>query len=91
MNSGMSATSYSKVNSYNGSARSHTLTADGDGLLAGISYKFKLLARNSYGVSDYSEELDAVIASFPLPNGSLRKVSATETSIQLAWDASADT
>lgn len=91
MNSGMSATTYLKLDSYNGSARSHTLTVDGDGLLAGIIYKFKLLARNSYGVSDYSEELDAVISSFPLPNSSLKKVSATETSIQLAWDASADT
>ena len=87
----MSTTTYTKVNSYNGSARMHTLTIAGDGLLAGMSYKFKLLARNSYGVSDYSEELDAVIASFPSPNSSLRKVATTQTSIKLAWDASADT
>lgn len=87
----MSSTVFTKVTTYDGSSRQHTLTVADDSLQAGTVYKFKLLAKNAYGASDFSEELDAAIASFPLPNDSLRKVTATETSITLEWDTSLDT
>jgi hypothetical protein len=83
VNFGLSSTDFTQVVSYDGSSRQHTLTVAVDLLTAGTLYKFKLRSSNVFGVSDYSEELDAAIASFPLANESLTRVSATETSITL--------
>jgi hypothetical protein len=36
-----------------------------DSLVAGSIYKFKYRAVNAYGESDFSEELDAGLSSYP--------------------------
>jgi uncharacterized protein len=89
VNAGGSSVDFTKVLEYDGQSRLHTITDDL--LTAGVVYKFKIRAVNAYGNSEYSEELDAAIASFPLANDSLSKLTTTETSITLQWTASADT
>jgi hypothetical protein len=91
VNGGLSSTDFTQVTSYDGSSRQHTLTVAVDLLTAGTIYKFKLRSSNVFGDSDYSEEIDAAIASFPLANEYLSKGSSTETSITLKWEASVDT
>jgi len=44
-----------------------------------------------YGVSDFSEELEAAIGSFPAKPLQVSKVSGGETFVTLEWDASDDT
>lgn len=56
-------------------------------------YKFKVLATNSYGDSDLSEELNAGIGSYPAKPNKLRQVisQSSETQITLEWDTCPDT
>ena len=81
------------VESYDGSALTHTVTAADDLLVASTIYKFRYLAVNAYGESDLSDEVNAGVSSFPAKPNTVRKVAAesSETSITLEWDASADT
>ena len=68
-NQGGVSTSYDKVSTYDGNAATHTLTVTGDALTQGVIYKLRALAVNAYGSSDFSEEINAGVSSFPLkPN-----------------------
>lgn len=62
-------------------------------MTAGVIYKFKYRAVNLYGVSDWSEELDAGVSSLPAKPNQVRKIEAetSETHITVEWDTSADT
>lgn len=63
---GLDSTDYTKVTTYDGFSATHTLTTSADSQLsAGTLYKLKTRARNSYGVSIWSEELNAGVSSFP--------------------------
>jgi hypothetical protein len=48
---------------------------------------------NAYGYSDFSEELDAGVSSFPAKPNKVRKITSEsgKTYITLEWDASSDT
>jgi hypothetical protein len=43
----------------------HTISVSIDGLMSGKIYKFMTLATNTYGSSDFSDELNVGISSFP--------------------------
>ena len=92
-NIGGVATDYQKVNTYDGNSVQHTLTVADDNLTQGIIYKLRALAVNAYGSSDFSDEVDAGVSSFPGKPNSVRKVSAesSQTSITLEWDQSTAT
>ena len=62
-------------------------------MLAGVVYKFKVRTINDQGPSEFSEELDAAVSSFPAkPNPPTRIMSESDTtSLTLQWTASADT
>ena len=56
-------------------------------------YKFKYRAVNSFGESEFSEELDVAEGSYPQKSSNLRKVESEsgESWITLEWDGSNDT
>jgi len=64
-NQGGVSTDYTKVESYNGKDRQHTLTILNDSIIQGITYKFRVMAVNAYGSSDFSEEVNVGVSSFP--------------------------
>jgi hypothetical protein len=64
-NNGGTSTDAIKVTTYNGVSSSHTLTVANDGIVAGLIYKLKYRATNVYGYSDFSEELNIGVTSFP--------------------------
>lgn len=79
VNEGYGSTDYHKVENYDGASTTYTLMAGVDPNLnspisAGIVYKFKYRAYNSYGFSDFSEELNSAVGSFPDKAGKLRKL-----------------
>lgn len=43
----------------------HTISVATDGLVSGKVYKFMTVATNTYGSSDFSDELNAGVSSFP--------------------------
>lgn len=92
VNTGSTSTVYNQITAYDGSSLSYTVLGT-DGITGGTIYKFKYLAVNSYGVSDFSDELDAGVSSFPAQPSAPTKDSATSTnsSITLVWTTSADT
>ena len=51
------------------------------------------MAVNAYGSSDFSEELNVGVSSFPAKSNPVRKIGSesSETSITLEWDTSAAT
>ena len=93
VNDGGSSTSYRKITTYDGQSSTHTVTVADDLLSAGTIYKFKYRAVNSYGSSDYSEELNAGLGALPLKPNPVRWIESEsgETHITLEWDASANT
>lgn len=69
VNNGGSSTLYNNVTRYDGHSKSQTVTISDDGLSSGVIYKFKYRAINIYGYSDWSEDLNAGLSSFPVkPN-----------------------
>lgn len=58
-------TSWTNVTSYNGNSMSHTLEVGTDNILSNNQYRFRILAKNMYGESEFSEELTAAIAPLP--------------------------
>ena len=95
MNEGGSSTSYHELTSYDGASSTFTATTTALDypLTAGTIYKFKSLALNAYGVSDYSEELNAGVGALPAQPAQVTKVTneSSETTITLEWGTSADT
>ena len=71
------------------SARKFTTSAT---LVTGSHYKFKIMAYNGVGDSEFSESSDVMIAAV-LPSAPLTptKVSATKTSITISWVAPTST
>jgi titin len=65
VNEGYGSTTLNQVTTYDGSSNTHTLQTSADAISAGIVYKFKYRAYNSYGYSDFSEELNSAVGSFP--------------------------
>lgn len=80
---------WSELTSYDGMSSQFTIATDE--LTAGVIYRLKYRAVNAYGVSDFSEELQAAISSFPAKPFLVRKVSGGESFVTLEWDTSADT
>jgi hypothetical protein len=64
-NAGGSSTTYVQVTSYNGVSMSCTLSVAADSLTSGTIYKFMTVATNAFGSSDYSDELNVGVSSFP--------------------------
>ena len=64
-NQGGVSTDYTKVETYDGQAFTHTLTEADDDLTSGIIYKLRVLAVNAYGSSGLSDEVNAGVSSFP--------------------------
>lgn len=92
-NEGGVSTNYIKITTYDGSSLDHTMTVDDDSLVASTIYKFKYRAVNDYGESDFSDEVDAGVSSFPAKPDPVTKVvnESGETYITLQWDVSPDT
>lgn len=62
-----------------------------DGLVAGKTYNFKVLAQNFIGDSSLSSAVTAIAASVPdAPTLNLASTTATQSSITLVWNAPAD-
>ena len=59
------STNWQTVSSYDGSSMSHTIKTSSGEIASYIKYRFRFQAINSYGTSDFSEELQAVIAPLP--------------------------
>ena len=62
-------------------------------MVAGVIYKFKVRTINDHGPSEFSEELDAAVSSFPAKPSPPTRILA-ESSINfvtLQWTASAGT
>lgn len=95
MNTGGTSTTYNKITTYDGISSTHTLytTVPSDGISQGQIYKFKYRAVNSYGESDYSDEVDGGISSFPATPSAPTKLQSEsgETFITLQWAQSANT
>lgn len=93
MNTGGSSSTFNKVTTYTDNSFSHTVTVADDSLVAGTIYKFKFRAQNSYGYSDYSDECEAGVSSFPAAPAAPTKNEndSGETFITLQWASSADT
>lgn len=93
INGGGSSSVFSKVSSYDGSSLSHTITQATDSVVPGTIYKFQYRAINAYGQSDFSDEVEAGVSSFPTAPNSPSKVEADsgETFITLSWSSVADT
>ena len=69
------------------------MTVLDDGIVAGLIYKLKYRATNMYGYSDFSEELNIGVTSFPAkpdPVDVLQSESGS-TFITLKWTKSLDT
>jgi len=92
-NAGGTSTTYTLVSTYDGSSSQHTMSVGADSLVAGQIYKFKYKAVNAFGDSDFSDECDGGVSSFPATPTAPTKVAADsgETYITLAWTTSADT
>ena len=99
INAGGSSADFDKVEDYDGSSLTHTLTvgvdqitAGTDAIAAGIIYKFKYLAINDYGSSDFSDEVEAGVSDFPDAPAAPTKVEedSGETFITLSWTSVAD-
>jgi len=88
VNGGSSSTVYTDVATYDGASSTHIVTVDDDSLTAGVIYKFKYRAKNKYGVSDWSEELDAGVSSLSAKPNQVRKIESetSETHITVEWD-----
>lgn len=71
----------------------HTISVAVDGLVSGKVYKFMTVATNTYGSSDFSDELNVGVSSFPAKPNSVTKVvsESGQTFITLHWSTSADT
>lgn len=69
------------------------LDKDVYGMTAGVIYKFKYLARNEFGPSDFSDEVDAAVSAFPAKPSKPVKVEneSGETYITLTWLQSSNT
>jgi hypothetical protein len=89
VNIGGASPSFNKVESYDGFASE--LSVGSPDVTPGQIYKFIYRAYNSYGYSDFSEELNAAVGSFPAKNNPVRRVRATTHSLTLEWDQSAAT
>ena len=81
------STSWSTVASYDGSSMTHTITTVSGEITSYTKYRFRFQAVNSYGNSDYSEELQAVIAPLPSQPAPVTKdqIYSTKTSIKIKW------
>ena len=93
---GVQGTSFSKVESYDGTSLQHTLSTDpvtGDGILSGTTYTFRVRARNIVGFSVYSNEARYVISSPPeKPNAPTKNYNqSTKTSMVIQWSESVAT
>jgi len=64
-NTGGSSTTYVNVTSYDGVSMSWTVSVSSDGLVSGTIYKFMTVATNAFGTSDFSDELNVGVSSFP--------------------------
>lgn len=64
-NTGGSSTTYVQVTSYDGVSMSWTVSVATDGIVSGTIYMFMTLATNTYGSSDFSDQLNAGVSSFP--------------------------
>jgi hypothetical protein len=86
-NTGGTSNSYIIVSTYDGQSNSHILTTLLDFIAAGSIYKFKYRAINSYGPSDFSDEVDGGISSFPAQPAIPIKIESesSENFITLAW------
>lgn len=93
VNEGYGSTVFTKVDSYDGLSSTHQLTIGSDSIEAGKVYKFKYRSYNSYGYSDFSEELNSAVGGFPSKPNQLRKNEdlSGETFITLEWDQVPDT
>jgi hypothetical protein len=58
-------TSWTNVTTYDGSSMSHQLSVGTDAIVTNAQYRFRILAKNAYGESPFSEELTAAIAPLP--------------------------
>lgn len=94
-NAGGTSTSYVKVADLSGSATEYTLytTTPAHAITAGQIYKFKVITVNELGPSDFSDEIDGGVSSFPGQPLSPTKVESDsgETYITLQWLASSNT
>lgn len=92
-NTGGSSTTYVEVTSYDGVSMSHTISIAVDGLVSGAIYKFMTVANNNYGSSDFSDELNVGVSSFPAKPSAVTQVvsESGQTYITIQWSTSADT
>ena len=81
------STNWQVVTSYNGNSMNHLLTTSNDNITSYEEYRFRLMAVNLYGDSDFSEELPAAIAPLPSKPNPVTKdqIYSTKTSIKVDW------
>lgn len=100
INGGGSSANFEKVITYDGSSLTHTLTVGvdkrpdttTDAIAPGTIYKFQYRARNNYGPSDFSDEVEAGVSAFPTAPAAPTKIAADSgtTFITLQWASVAD-
>ena len=92
-NTGGSSTTYVKVTSYNCVGMIHTISVSADSLVSGTIYKFMTVATNAFGSSDFSDELNAGVSSFPARPSPVTQVvpESGQTFITIQWTTSSDT
>ncbi len=90
MDSGSGFTAIQTLNHQLGIALTFTVTQDKDGnpLVAGSKYYFKVTAWNSKGESDFSDEIVIAASPLPTPPGAPYKVisKSSLTSIYVEWN-----
>jgi len=71
-----------------GTTSTSTLTyTKSSGLTAGLTYKFKVTAKNSIGESAFSSTLSVIAASVPSAPSGLNVISQSPTTIEIGWTA----
>lgn len=93
-NTGGNSLTFVKIVDLQSTVKEHTVNlADSAGMTAGVIYKFKVRTENDQGPSEFSDELDAAVSSFPAkPAMPTRVLAQSGTNfVTLQWSVSADT
>jgi len=65
MDAGSLVSSFSQVSGYDGTSATYTVTTGGESIVSGTSYRFKTVATNDIGDSEFSSETRYAAASLP--------------------------
>jgi len=79
------ASSFTKLTNYDGSSLVYGATNANDGIVLGKVYRFKTLAINSVGNSDFSDEAYIAFGDVPNTPAAPTLVSSSKTTITVEW------